>query len=128
MTEQELYNHLKERIIDLEVSEKTNSRYDCKSKISKMYIELKCRRKHYPTLLLEYPKYKHLVDEATKLGYTPWYINSTPEGIFAFKLDKDESKYEWTDDMMPSKTDFYGSKKILKKVTYIDITNHQRIF
>jgi hypothetical protein len=64
-----------------------------------------------------------LVTKATELGYEPWYINKTPNGIYAFKLHSDSSKYEWTEDMLPATSTFGNGNKILKKVTYLDVSN-----
>jgi len=64
--------------------------------------ELKCRHIHYDDLILEKDKYESLMQQAEALGFTPFYINSTPEGIYAFNLRK--IKVNWTIKRLPSST------------------------
>ena len=89
MKEIDLFNILKICFMtDLEKSESQYSRFDCFSSKWKMDIELKCRRTHYDELLIEKDKYDALMDRAKKFGTRPFYINSTPQGIYAFNLEE----------------------------------------
>jgi len=54
-------------------------KYDCI--IPGGVIELKCRRTHYNTLRIEKVKYDAIINNEK-----PYYICSTPEGIFGFNL------------------------------------------
>ena len=57
---------------------------------------------------------------------TPYYINSTPEGIFSFNLSK-LPEPEWADKWMPTTTEFANTKKIMKKVGFLDISLAKRL-
>ena len=60
-----------------------------------MDIELKCRNKHYDDLIIEKDKYDALIRRAKQYETTPFYINSTPQGIYVFNLSKiDEHIWE----------------------------------
>jgi len=123
MKEQELFDWLKSNYYsDLTRSSKTFDHFDCTT--DSLYIELKCRYTHYPDLLIEEMKYRRLVNEAGKL--TPYYINSTPEGIFSFNLSK-LPEPEWADKWMPTTTEFANTKKIMKKVGFLDISLAKRL-
>jgi hypothetical protein len=50
------------------------------------YIEMKCRRTHYPTLLIEKKKWDYLADIRARTGARTLYINSTPQGVYCFDL------------------------------------------
>ncbi len=71
---------------DLQKSEGIYDSFDCISRDSSAYIELKCRNTHYPTLLIEEMKYRKLITQAAERDLVPFYINSTPEGVFSFDL------------------------------------------
>ncbi|BAQ92842.1 hypothetical protein [uncultured Mediterranean phage uvMED] len=121
MTEEALFNYLKEHVYpDLEKTSKHNSKWDCFSPLTRHRIELKCRRKHYPTLLLEKKKYDSLI-EKTKGIEKPIYINSTPEGIFAFKLDEIEMTWE-VNHKNPAKTYWGSGARVPKEVTYLELS------
>lgn len=117
MKEQELFDWLKaNQYSNLIRSENTYDHFDCTT--NKLYIELKCRYTHYPTLLIEEAKYQRLINQAGKL--TPYYINSTPEGIYGFNLAK-LPEPEWVDKWMPATTEFVNTRKIIKRVGFLDI-------
>jgi hypothetical protein len=88
-------------------------------------IEFKCRRKHYPTQLIEYKKFKSNSDQADESGKEFLYIISTPSGEYVFNVSKlaaDGYDFGWEDRRMPSKTDFYSPSRMeYKKVGYIDV-------
>lgn len=121
MGEQELFDHLKDSLYpDLEKSVGIYDSFDCISQQARHYIELKCRRTHYPTLLIEEMKYRKLITQAAERDLIPFYINSTPEGIFAFDL-MDLPEPEWIVQRMPQTTDFSRNHKVDKLVGYFPI-------
>ena len=103
MTEQGLFDYIKETYLeDLQKSEHTYEYIDATSYGYRLSIELKCRHTHYDELILEKDKYESLMQQANQLGFTPFYINSTPQGIYAFNLRK--IKVTWTTKRLPSST------------------------
>ena len=103
MTEQALFDYIKATYLeDLEKSEHTYEYIDATSNGYRLTIELKCRHTHYDELILEKDKYESLVGRAQELGFTPFYINSTPQGIYAFNLRK--IKFTWVIKRLPSST------------------------
>ena len=103
MTEQGLFDYIKETYLeDLQKSEHTYEYIDATSYGYRLSIELKCRHTHYDELILEKDKYESLMQQANELGFTPFYINSTPQGIYAFNLRK--IKVTWTTKRLPSNT------------------------
>ena len=102
-SEEELFNYLKERYFpDLEKSKNKMEHYDCFSRKYRVVIELKCRRKHYDELMIEKIKYDKLVS----MDWKSIYVNSTPLGVFAFKIMEIEPNWI-IDNRMPHKTDFH---------------------
>ena len=121
MVEQELFDYLRSSLYpDLEKSVGIYDSFDCVSQKAGHYIELKCRRTHYPTLLIEEMKYRKLITQAAERDLIPFYINSTPEGIFSFDL-MDLPEPEWVTHRMPATTDFSRNNKIDKLVGYFPI-------
>ena len=121
MKEQELFDWLKaEKFPDLVHSPEVYDGFDCISESEKLFIELKCRRTHYPDLLIEKAKYDFLLEESAKLGLAPWYINSTPEGVWAFAL-LDLKDIEWTERWLPITTDFTNKNNKMKMVWFISV-------
>ena len=121
MKEQELFDHLKgSHFPDLAKSEGTYDSFDCISEEKKYYIELKCRHTHYPDLLIERSKYLRLVDEAGFRVLTPWYINSTPEGIWGFDLSR-VPEPAWEERWMPTTTEFANTSKKTKIVGFLHL-------
>jgi len=98
-TEYDLFNYLRNIVPDLTASPNPYSVYDCWSKRFNMYVELKCRRTHYDKLLIEYTKYQRLVTTAFLGRYVPYYVCSTPNGVFAFNLINHSP--EWVSELMP---------------------------
>ena len=89
MTEQGLFDYIKATYLeDLVKSEHEYEYIDATSNGYRLTFELKCRNTHYDELILEKDKYEALMDRADDLGFTPFYINSTPNGIYAFNLRK----------------------------------------
>lgn len=121
MSELDLFNFLRElHIPDLERSADQFSRFDCSSQSAKLHIELKCRRSHYDTLLIEKKKFDNLFARSLQLQFSPCYINSTPQGIFAFNLFA--SNITWQTELMPATTDFQNSATVEKVVGFLPIS------
>ena len=121
MKEADLFEHLKvSHFPDLTKSEGTFDSFDCISDEKKYYIELKCRHTHYPDLLIEESKYSRLCSEAQERELSPWYINSTPQGIYAFDLSR-VPQPTWSERWMPATTEFTNTKKIIKLVGFLHL-------
>jgi len=122
MTEDKLFLILKACFMsDLEQSQDQYSRHDCYSERWNMDIELKCRRTHYDDLLIEKDKYDALMERAEKNGRKPFYINSTPEGIYAFNLQELDIVWEMKGGL-PKTTDFPNRSKVVKEVGFLPIS------
>ena len=121
MKEIELFDYLRTNLYpDLEKSIGIFDSFDCISKLAGHYIELKCRHTHYDTLLIEEMKYRKLNTQAAERDLIPFYINSTPKGVFSFDL-MDLAEPEWVKHWMPATTEFTRSNKISKLVGYLPI-------
>ena len=121
MNEEVLFYFLREGFYpDLEKAPGIYDAFDCISIRAGHYIELKCRHTHYPTLLIEEMKYRKLITQAAERDLIPYYINSTPQGVFSFDL-MDVAEPEWFNHWMPATTEFSRSNKISKLVGYLPI-------
>ncbi len=121
MKEIELFEYLKESLYpDLTKSEGIYDSFDCISATAGHYIELKCRYTHYDTLLIEEMKYRKLITQAAERDLIPFYINSTPKGVFSFDL-MDVPEPEWSVGWMPATTEFARNHKMEKLVGYLPI-------
>ena len=121
MKEQDLFDFLKADLYpDLVKSPGIYDAFDCISEAAGHYIELKCRHTHYPTLLIEEMKYRKLITQAAERDLVPFYINSTPLGVFSFDL-MDIPEPEWVSHWMPATTEFSRSNKVSKLVGYLPI-------
>ena len=119
--ESDLFDWLKaNRYPDLVKSNKQMSRWDCYSPSTTHRIELKCRKKHYETLLLERKKYDSVVDKCNENLDVPVYINSTPEGVYLFNLLLVEPVWE-INHRNPATTDFSNTQRVAKEVAYLCI-------
>jgi hypothetical protein len=94
--------------------------FDCISVQAGHYIELKCRATHYPTLLIEEMKYRKLITQAAERDLVPYYINSTPEGVYSFDL-MDVAEPVWYVQYLPATTEFDRVEKVDKLVGYLPI-------
>lgn len=127
MKEKELFDYLKEKYFqDLTFSEDQFSRWDCYSKTRKTRIELKCRNRHYSTLLIEKDKYFNLIKYYINNEDTPLYINSTPKGIYAFDLRKITPVWV-TDSRMPKTTEFEETHTIEKTYALLELKIAKKI-
>ena len=95
------------------------SRWDCYDIETQSRIELKCRRKHYDTLILEKKKYDALILESNKNLDIPIYINSTPNGIYLFNLNEIDIK--WFTKSLPATTEFAKRIWVKKEITELEI-------
>jgi len=112
MKEVELFDYLKADLYpDLEKSVGIFDSFDCISKQAGHYIELKCRATHYPTLLIEEMKYRKLITQSAERDLIPFYINSTPLGVFSFDL-MDLAEPIWEVKYLPATTQFGRSGKV----------------
>ena len=119
MNEQSLFDYIKSTYLeDLQKSEHNYDYIDATSTNYRLTIELKCRTNHYDELILEKDKYKALMDKAWDTGFTPFYINSTPKGIYAFNLRK--ITVAWTTKRLPAST-FDKGPEIDKQVAFLHI-------
>jgi len=127
MNEKQLFDYVKQNLYkDLVKSTGTYDCFDCTSEQNNLYIELKCRYKHYPELLIEKSKYDHLIVQAKVRAMIPMYINSTPEGQWSFDLSKIPEP-AWSNRLMPATTEFTNTKKVIKAVGFIDISQGVKI-
>ncbi len=122
MKESDLFEFLKVDIYpDLVKSEGTYDTFDCISYKAGHFIELKCRVTHYSDLLIEQMKYRKLIEQAVQSNLLPFYINSTPLGIYSFDLN-DIPEPEWVTHLMPASTEFENRNKVPKVVGYLEIS------
>ena len=121
MNEEVLFYFLREGFYpDLEKAPGIYDAFDCISIRAGHYIELKCRHTHYPTLLIEEMKYRKLITQAAERDLIPYYINSTPQGVFSFDL-MDVPEPVWFNHQMPATTEFDRVEKVEKLVGYLPI-------
>lgn len=127
LKEPELFSYLKEFYYpDLEFSDDKFSKYDCISKDAKVYIELKSRNTHYDDLIIEQIKYDAILVAALQLGYSPLYINATPQGIWSFDLIK-MNNIKWEDRWLPQNTEFSNRGNKTKVVGYLHIKDGKEL-
>ncbi|CAB4136500.1 hypothetical protein UFOVP309_19 [uncultured Caudovirales phage] len=123
----DLFNYLVENVYpDLVKAKNQMSKWDCYSVSTGHRIELKCRQKHYETLLLEKKKFDAMIQECEKHLDIPIYINSTPKGVFSFNLHLILPDWE-LNSRNPATTQFGNTQKIEKEVTYLEITKAKQL-
>ena len=126
VNEKQLFEYLREKYYpDLMQVDDKFSRWDAISASTQSMLELKCRRTHYPDLLLEKKKFDSLHELAGKYKMLPYYVCSTPEGVWRFDLLALDLK--WIDKMMPVTTDFANNAKIVKEVAFIKIEDGDKL-
>jgi hypothetical protein len=119
MTEDQLFTYIKGKYVeDLERSNDAFEYIDATSDGYRMVVELKCRHTHYDELILEKDKYESLMQQANSLEYTPFYINETPQGIYAFNLRKITIK--WTTRRLPAST-YNNTAPVDKEIALLHI-------
>ena len=118
--EQELFDWLKDNVYpDLVLARHQLSRWDCYSPKRKHRVELKCRQKHYPDLLVEKKKYDAMIAKCNQHNDVPVYINSTPQGVYAFDMRTHDGLWEVRG--MPKTTQFSNRNFVSKEVGYFYI-------
>jgi hypothetical protein len=121
-----LFDWLKENVYpDLVKAKRQMSRWDCYSPSTGHRLELKCRRAHYDTLLIEKKKYDSMKKECEKHLDTPMYFNSTPKGIYSFNLNLIDPKWE-VNSKNPATTYWSKKEKIEKEVAYLEISKSKK--
>jgi hypothetical protein len=121
MNELVLFDFLKFNLYpDLERAPGIYDAFDCHSQKAGHFIELKCRQSHYSTLLIEQMKYRKLIEQAYHRDLLPFYINSTPLGIYSFDLTEIDEP-QWHVHQMPATTEFENVNKVEKVVGYLPI-------
>ena len=115
--EAELFEALKAEYPDLTPLSATDR---CDGVTHNAFIEMKCRRTHYPTLMIEKHKWDYLADIRARTGSRTLYINATPSGVYEWDLGALNAP-EWALMRLPDKTDFAGAKKIDKLVGFLAI-------
>lgn len=119
--EEDLYKYLKLNYFpDLVKARKRMSKWDCYSIDNKYRIELKCRTKHYNTLLLEKMKYDAMIKTCSEHRDTPLYICSTPKNVYCFNLYTVEPEWE-VNYKNPATTHFNNRRKVAKEVAYLNV-------
>jgi len=130
MNQQELLEELNNRF-NLDLKDRDDDRF-CRwdAESDKYLAELKCRRTHYNTQMIEYSKLDCVKAEADKTNKDFLYCVSTPKGIYVFNISelcKSDYNFNWENKRLPSNTEFSGQYHKNKKVGYIDIkdSSHQ---
>ena len=83
-------------------------------------VELKCRRTHYNTQMIEEQKIKNLHP-----GKELLYVVSTPAGIYSFNVSellKSGYDFSWETRRLPATTDFKRKQWVDKVVGYINVS------
>lgn len=117
LNEQALFDLLKEKLLpDLQQTDQFHFS-DCFSKEKDLIVELKCRRFHYDSLLIEQSKFIRLMSASY---WEVRYINSTPIGIYSFDLRMIEEP-NWIVKDCKKTTDFEDNSYVPKLVGMLDI-------
>lgn len=88
-----------------------------------MYMELKCRDKHYTQLLIEKHKWCGVREKAQAKGYRAIYICWTPirgGTVYVFDLDK-LTEPVWEERNLPATTQFANRRWRKKTVGYLSV-------
>jgi len=118
--EKDLFEYLRESYYpDLVMAKSKISKWDCYSPKAYHRIELKCRKKHYGDLLIEKRKFDSMIEKCEDNLDIPYYINSTPEGIFRFNLYK--VKPNWFIKKIRATTQFIDRTPIDKEIALLDV-------
>ncbi len=123
LNEQALFELLKEKLMpDLQQTDQFHFS-DCISKEKDLIVELKCRRFHYDSLLIEQSKFIRLMSASY---WEVRYINSTPIGIYSFDLRMIEEP-KWIVKDCKKTTDFEDNSYVPKLVGMLDIKDAKNI-
>jgi hypothetical protein len=122
LIEKQLFDFLKEEYYpDLVKAKNQMSKWDCYSPITFHRIELKCRKKHYTELMIERKKFDSMVLKCKDNFDIPFYINSTPEGIYRWNLYNVEPV--WFIRRIRATTEFSNSNLIDKEIALLEVKN-----
>jgi len=120
LIEQDLFEFLRDNYYpDLVMAKSKISKWDCYSPQTYHRIELKCRTKHYNELLIERKKFDSMIDKCKDNLDIPYYINSTPEGVYRFNLYKVEPV--WFVKKIKATTHFENNTRIDKEIALLDV-------
>tara|TARA_R100001463_G_scaffold15360_1_gene40181 strand:+ start:5537 stop:5917 length:381 start_codon:yes stop_codon:yes gene_type:complete len=118
--EKELFDFLRDNYYpDLVMAKSKMSKWDCYSPSKYHRIELKCRTVHYDELLIEKKKFDSMTLKCEDNLDVPYYINSTPKGIYRFNLYKVEPV--WFIKKIKATTYFKDSRPIDKEIALLDV-------
>lgn len=122
MNEETLFNLIKTKLIkDLQPTSEMNHKDGYSPKLD-LSIELKCRKRHFDTILMEKVKYEELM-RFTKGRY----IVSTPEGVFSWNIKKLKN-IVWIQKELPTSTMYFREvDRELKTVTMLKISDAKNI-
>tara|TARA_A100000171_G_scaffold297_1_gene478 strand:- start:2560 stop:2955 length:396 start_codon:yes stop_codon:yes gene_type:complete len=119
--EDDLFDFLKRsKYPDLVKAKAQMSRWDCYSPKARHRIELKCRKKHYDTLLIEKKKFDAITEVCEDNLDIPMYICSTPSGVFLFNLFWVSPEWE-INRRNPATTEFANGARVEKEVAYLSV-------
>jgi hypothetical protein len=122
--ELEIIEVLNKKLIDPIIAE--TDEYSVVDARNKDYIvELKHRNKFYEEMLIEYDKYKRLIDSSIFYNLIPLYVCSVENGnIYVFNMNWVDKNHiiEWEDQMHNKTTEFLNNNKIKKKVGFIPVS------
>ena len=120
MKEKELFEYLISCCYpDLVMARSKMSRWDCYSPKTYHRIELKCRATHYDELIIEKKKYDAMIENCNDNLDIPFYINSTPLGIYRWNLYL--VKPVWKTKYLRKTTEFSNSNRIPKEIAMLNV-------
>jgi hypothetical protein len=122
LNEKQLFQLIKENLLPDLVSTDEYNHNDGFSLQYGITIELKCRTRHFDTLVIEKPKYDALIAKKKCR-----YINSTPQGIYSWNLKKIPEPNWIQKEMVSSTLYFRNSNMTLKTVGYLHIKDAKNI-
>ena len=93
-------------------------------------VELKHRNKFYSDMIIEFDKYKRLMDSSIYYNLIPLYVCSVENGdVYVFNMNYVDAHHiiEWEDQMHNKTTEFINNNKIKKKVGFIPVSLSKKI-
>ena len=123
LTEKQLFELMSTRytgLIDLTIDNPT-SLIDWYLPSSNTYMEAKCRKKHYETIIIQKDKWDVLIQKESS-----WYVDSTPNGIWYFDIHKIEEP-NWREKYLPQSQQFYSQGDIIKIIGEIPINTGEQL-
>ena len=126
MQEQQLFDYLVNCCYpDLVMAKNKMSRWDCYSPSTYHRIELKCREKHWNTLILERKKYDAMIEKCNDNIDIPIYICSTPNGVYRYNLFLIEPVWEFA--RMKKTTYFANNNRVEKEVAMLPVIDAEQL-